>query len=435
MKLIRNVLLASGNSFKKVNVLFSDTIQQIGVGNFDLAAVDEEYDFSDCIIIPGAVDMHVHLLDGSNNEAKNIEKVSRLALSGGYTTLANLSFTTTNPLVKAAQVKHYIDLIEQKSACDVALWGQCDFSEFPYHLNNMHELWSAGVAGFLITHPSSNTLIEDMSYEDIMGLFDTIYDTDVSFSFQGYDSEDASQSKDFTEQFIAKRLVSIRKLLRRIQDNPLHFIGIYDVDSIELLNNAFRRADLTYAVPIAQLIKIISKFRKTGYTKDEAFSEFVKLLFDSMKNGKLYTLSTQAGKEHPSDDRLCKQAFSGYSESLLQWGVPWVFSELWKNGRASIQSCIRMVSENPAKRLGLFPVKGCIQKGSDADMTIIDPRVTVESALQDHEGNPLELSCAIKATFLRGCLYQGKNNKSFCKGKFVRRTGTTRRKTNSSCWN
>lgn len=435
MKLIRNVLLASGNSFKKVNVLFDDKIHQIGTGNMDLATVDEEYDFSDCIIIPGAVDMHVHLLDGNKEEGRYLERISRLALSGGYTTLANLSFNTSRPLVKSAQIDHYTDLINQKSACDIALWGQCDFSEFPYHLNNMHELWSAGVVGFVIAHPSPNSLIEDMSYEDIMGLFDTIYDTDVSFAFQGFDKEETGLQNDISELFVEKRLVSIRKLLRRLQDNPLHFIGIYDVASIELLNIAFRRADLTYAVPIQHLIGIISKFRKTGYTKDEAFSEFVKLLFDSMKNGKLYTLSTQAGTEHPSKDKLLRQAFSGYSESLLQWGVPWVFSELWKNGKASIQSCIRMVSENPAKRLGLFPVKGCIQKGSDADITIIDPRVTVESAILDEAGNPLELSCAIKATFLRGCLHQSKSQKTQCKGRFVKRTGTTRRKTNSSCWN
>jgi hypothetical protein len=69
----------------------------------------------------------------------------------------------------------------------MALWGHTDFNQFPYHIDYINELWSAGIIGFVITCPSPNKKIENLSYNDIMDLFDTIYDTDISFAFQGFD--------------------------------------------------------------------------------------------------------------------------------------------------------------------------------------------------------------------------------------------------------
>jgi dihydropyrimidinase len=94
-----------------------------------------------------------------------------------------------------------------------------------------------------------------------------------------------------------------------------------------------------------------------------------------------------------------------------------------------------MVSENPAKRLGLFPAKGCIQKGSDADITIIDPNTPVKTDIKDVNGEQLELSCSIKATFLRGTLMTPLKQNQKPRGSYVKRTGTTRRKSSSTCWN
>jgi dihydroorotase-like cyclic amidohydrolase len=41
-------------------------------------------------------------------------------------------------------------------------------------------------------------------------------------------------------------------------------------------------------------------------------------------------------------------------------------------GRISIQKLVELSSENPARRFGLYPKKGTIQVGSDADLVIVD---------------------------------------------------------------
>ncbi|MFO7659444.1 MAG: amidohydrolase family protein [Candidatus Cloacimonadaceae bacterium] len=433
MKLIRNVLMASGKSFKTVNLLFDDKIRQVSTGAVDFADITEEYDYSGCIVMPGAVDMHTHIMDGSDDDNSRLQSFSKLALDGGFTTLGDLSYKAQKPIFKQSDIKYFEKLINNNSHCDMALWGHCDFSKFPYHLDYMNEVWSGGVVGFVIMHPSPTKKIENMAYKDIMDLFDTIYDTDISFAYQGYDDSEPSQHKELKSIFIEQRLNSIRKILRRLQDNPVHYVGIFDKDTIEVLNIAFRRADITYAYPVRELMDLIEKFNVNGYKKDEPLSEFVKLLFDSMKNGKLYTISTESGFSDIADT-VHDLAYAGYSEKLLKWTVPWAFSELWNKNKVSIQSCIRMLSENPAKRMGLFPVKGAIIKGSDADITIIDPETSVKTDLLDSQGRKVTLSCSVKATFLRGDLHQGAKSKTGLQGKFVRRTGTTRRKSSSTCW-
>jgi len=434
MKLIKNVSLASGHSFKTVNILFDECIEQVSTGQIEAENITEEYDFKGCFIMPGAVDMHTHILNGSADDPANLKKVTNLAVSGGYTTLADLSYTTSKPIFRLKDLMYYEELIKKHSYCDIALWGHNDFSAFPYHIDYINEVWSAGVIGFSIMHPSPNSAIENLSYDDIMDLFDTIYDTDISFAFQGFDEAALTNKPDEKEAFVEQRLAAIRKILRRLQDNPLHYIGIFDKESLDILNVAFRRSDLTYAVPIIELMRIINEFNSAGLGKDDPSAEFVKLLFDSMKNGKFYTISTEAGKALALDTPIFNRAYSGYSENLLKWTLPWVFSELWKKNRVSIQSCIRMLSENPAKRLGIFPAKGAIAKGSNADITIIDPNEPVVSDLLDANGNKMQFACSVKATFLRGNLMTPVKPKDKSMGQFVRRTGTTRRKSSSTCW-
>jgi dihydropyrimidinase len=53
---------------------------------------------------------------------------------------------------------------------------------------------------------------------------------------------------------------------------------------------------------------------------------------------------------------------------------------------------VQLLSENPAKIFGLYPKKGTIQKGSDADLVIFDPEVsyTIKHENQ-HSGAPYTL--------------------------------------------
>jgi dihydropyrimidinase len=52
-----------------------------------------------------------------------------------------------------------------------------------------------------------------------------------------------------------------------------------------------------------------------------------------------------------------------------------LFSEGVARGRLSIERYVELSAENPARLFGIFPQKGAIAVGSDADVVIIDPAV------------------------------------------------------------
>ena len=56
--------------------------------------------------------------------------------------------------------------------------------------------------------------------------------------------------------------------------------------------------------------------------------------------------------------------------------LPILFSEGVVKGRISLQRFVALTSTNPARLYGLYPQKGSIAVGADADLTLWDPRMT-----------------------------------------------------------
>lgn len=66
--------------------------------------------------------------------------------------------------------------------------------------------------------------------------------------------------------------------------------------------------------------------------------------------------------------------------------LPLIFHEGFIRGRMSLGRCVEVLSEAPARLFGLYPVKGAIAPGSDADLVIVDPdREMVISAASHHQ--------------------------------------------------
>ena len=63
-----------------------------------------------------------------------------------------------------------------------------------------------------------------------------------------------------------------------------------------------------------------------------------------------------------------------YSEGVAKRGLP-------------VSWLARVMSENPARIFGLYPRKGTIQVGSDADLVIIDPKASTTVDAREHHGN------------------------------------------------
>jgi dihydropyrimidinase/dihydroorotase len=66
------------------------------------------------------------------------------------------------------------------------------------------------------------------------------------------------------------------------------------------------------------------------------------------------------------------KALPGLSGGMEHW-LPIMFTEGFNKGRLTIDQIVKVCSTNNAKTFGIYPQKGVIQEGSDADIVIVDP--------------------------------------------------------------
>lgn len=157
------------------------------------------------------------------------------------------------------------------------------------------------------------------------------------------------------------------------------------------------------------------------------------LLWKDIQNGDIDTVAT----DHCPFDLTLKQKLGGSDFTKCPNGMPGVelrvplmFSEGVMKGRISPVEFARLCALNPAKLFGLYPKKGAIREGGDADIVIIDPEkgytITHDRLHENVDYTPYEgmkLHCAIDRVISHGEVIV-KNNAYIGqkgRGKFVKR--------------
>jgi dihydropyrimidinase len=101
-------------------------------------------------------------------------------------------------------------------------------------------------------------------------------------------------------------------------------------------------------------------------------------LWEGMRDGVIHTVGSDHCGFHVSQKVSEKNDFRSVPPGLV--GIEThpivVFSEGVSKGRISLEKFVEVASTNPARIFGLYPKKGVIAPGSDADLCIIDPAVT-----------------------------------------------------------
>ncbi len=114
----------------------------------------------------------------------------------------------------------------------------------------------------------------------------------------------------------------------------------------------------------------------------------------------------------------------------IEHRIELLFSEGVSKGRISLNKYVEVTSTNAAKIFGMFPKKGCIAVGSDADIIIFDPNEEHSISVKTHHMNVdysayegWKLKGKVKTTILRGeiAVDNGEVNIKKGFGQFVRR--------------
>jgi dihydroorotase len=138
-----------GDGLRRADVFIDDgTIIEVGDGTDHRADADaDRVDATGCVVLPGFVDLHVHLREPGREEAETIESGSRAAALGGFT--AVVAMPNTDPAQDAVPVVEFVrEQGRRAGLCEVLPSGCITIGRRGERLAPFAELAAVGVRIF-----------------------------------------------------------------------------------------------------------------------------------------------------------------------------------------------------------------------------------------------------------------------------------------------
>lgn len=393
--LLRGGTVVSGVNAKKQDVLISGS-KILKVGRFLNAKDAQVVDVSGKLVFPGFIDAHTHFdLEVSDTvTADDFSSGTKAAICGGTTTI--IDFATQN---KGESLNHALNNWHlkafSKSSCDYAFhMAVSDFSDsVKEELSTMFE---QGVSSFkaYMTYDamklSDEQLFEMLSaIKNLGGIVGVHCENDgIIKSLTKNKKEDntlcvSSHPKvrpDDCEAEAIFRLLSIAKVV----DVPVVVVHLSSKRGLEVVKKFRTDGCKVYVETCPQYLLLDdSRYELKGLEgakfvcspplrkKDDC-----KALWNAIKSGDINTVAT----DHCSF--TLEQKHVGLEDfSKMPNGLPSVETRpvlMYTYGvckrRITIEQMCKVLCENPSKLYGMYPKKGVIRAGSDADIVIYDPK-------------------------------------------------------------
>ncbi|MCM3625811.1 allantoinase [Paenibacillus glycanilyticus] len=430
-RMIRNgkVVLPDGTYSMDIGII-GGKIAAISESLADCAA-DDVLDAEGKYVLPGMIDIHVHFNEPNFGHWEGFATGSAALAAGGCTAYADMPLNGNPPTVTPEALSLKEKLAEGHSAVDYTFWGGL----VPGKLDQLEKMASAGVRGFkaFMSNPGGEgegrfrevddlTLYEGMKRIAALGGFVALHaESDAITSRLA--EQAVQEGRTDARAFVASRpviaeLEAVNKaiLFSEQTDCEVHFVHISSVEAVELIDRAKKRGvavtvetcphyllltdeDMASIGPAAKCAPPLrSKEQKEG-------------LWRLLAEGKLDVIASDHSPCPPElklDESLSFfEAWGGIAGA--QSSLEIMLDEGWVKRQIPLHQLMDVLSAGPAKRFGLYPHKGHIAEGADADLVLVDPRRSYTLAEKDlwqrHKVSPYigrEMTCKVTATLVRG---------------------------------
>jgi dihydropyrimidinase len=394
--LIRNGLIVTEQQEIKADIrIKGETITELAPNLSPTTDDAKVIDAKGLTILPGGIDPHVHLslpdyVPEKYRWADDFESGSKAALAGGITTLGCISvpdkqetpLKTIQREKKAAKKKIMTDLmihpvIQQpteeiineladlpKNGCTTIKVFMVTANFEKHSLEYLNLLEAAKKAGLL-------TMIHCEDYAIIKHTCDNMIAGGKSSLVHYADSRSVVSEEVATQRAVAMCETTFA---------PLYIVHLSSERALQVCINAHQRKLPIYVEgrPIFFYFTREKYRTETGplFVVQPPLREAtdVAALWAGIQNGRITTLATDHAphtREQKMDPALnVANLLPGINE--LQTMLPMFYTKAVLTSKLSLRQFVALTSTNAAKLFGLYPRKGTIQKGSDADLVLWD---------------------------------------------------------------
>ncbi|MCD6484800.1 MAG: dihydroorotase family protein [Candidatus Odinarchaeota archaeon] len=350
---------------------------------------DKIIDAKGNLILPGVIDGHVHVLIPPYLK-DNFETGTRAAAVGGVTTIVEMPSLFEYITTFLDKLKWKIDLGEKESYVDFALYGGEIQTE--EDLRDIQKLAEAGVVGFKITMGGETAYKhEGIFYEALRRIqkansMATVHAENNQLLDYFYKEAEERLKKgekvlysESRPNVVEAEAISRAILYSKYVGNRLHIAHMSTKEGVELVRRAqYKNLPVTAEATVHHLL-----FSRDDYEKYKHYiitnppqrsKEDVESLWNAINEGVIANIVTDhcAFTKEEKDEGIKNVLKTPAGIHGLETETRLILSEGVNKGRITLQKFIEVMAENPAKLYGLYPRKGVIAIGSDADVIIVD---------------------------------------------------------------
>ena len=413
--LLKNGNIYTRNGFMKNDIFVIDNSIFLSTNVTSYDNLDEVFDCSDAYIIPGFVDVHVHLREPGFFYKETIKTGTLAGAHGGYTCIC--SMPNLNPAPSTLNgLKEQLNIIEQDAVIKVIPYGTITISQSGQgQLSHMEKM-----APYVIGFSDDGKGVQD---RDLMktamlkakGLGKPIvaHCEDESLLDNGY-----IHKGDYAKLHGHRGISSESEWKQVERDIALcketgvtyHVCHISTKETVELIRRAKKDGvKITCETAPHYLIFCDEDLKEDGKWKMNPplrSRQDRKALIEGIKDGTIDVIATDHAP-HSREEKSKGLENSAFGIVGLETAFPVLYTKLVKKGVISLEKLIELMAINPRKIFNLEG--GYIEDNQVADFTIIDPnkkyKIDSNDFLSKGNATPfdgMEVEGQVITTFVNG---------------------------------
>ncbi len=345
-------------------------------------------DVSEKIVVPGLVDMHVHLREPGREDEETIKSGAAAAAKGGFTAI--ICMANTKPPVDNATV---VDMIRDKAADEsvVKVWpvGAITKGLKGQELAEMADMHEAGAIGFSDDGRSvmdSEVMRRVLEYSKMLKVPVIIHAEDSNLAGQGQINEGYYSTllgmkgiPGASEEVIIARDLRLAELAKA----KIHVTHISTKKSVELIRQA-KKSGVKVSCDVTPHHLVLSDADLVSYDTNLKVKpplrkrEDIEALKEGLEDDTIDAIASDHAP-HAPQEKECEFEYAAFGMIGLETSLSLMMTYLVNEGMLSIEKLVTKMSCNPAMLLGLDK-QGCgtLRVDTSADITVLDDKAKVK---------------------------------------------------------
>ena len=388
------------------------------VGAPELVAVEAPmFDARGCLVVPGLVDMHVHLREPGHEYKETIATGAAAAVAGGFTAVACMA--NTNPVNDSAAVTRFI--LERAAAAGLARVYPIGAVSVGLEGKRLAEFGQMRRAGIVAVSDDGMPIMDAalmrhaLEYATLFDLLVIVHDEDACLRGCGVMNEGLTSvrlgltgSPAAAEELMVARDIALLELT----GGRLHIAHVSAARSVAMIRDA-RARGLAVSAEATPHHLLLTEEAVADYDANAKMAPPLRTRGDvdalraGLADGTIEAIASDHAPHHV-DEKECEfdQAANGIVglETALGLGL-----RLVSEGVLDLPTLVARMTVGPARLLGL--AAGTLAVGAPADVTVIDPerrwKVAARSFKSKSRNTPFDgwdLQGKAIATFVGGSL-------------------------------